>query len=174
MTNKIEERCCCGKYTCSQDEDVVYNNIQHQMLGKKQGYNPYCGPIYLHELDQLHSDLTDLQKKLDFTETLRSALQHTIWELLDSIDYNIFYCLAHTHKNRVDEAMCSAKFQITEFKKKLETTKQALQKIANPISFMREEAEKNGYKLDGVMAIKLSEDHNYLKEIARQAIEKVE
>ena len=41
-----------------------------------------------------------------------------------------------------------------------------LKNIANPISYMQEQAEKDGCKLNGQMAISLSEDANYLKGLA--------
>ena len=46
----------------------------------------------------------------------------------------------------------------------------ALRKIANPIAWMRQDAEAQGMKLNGAMAITLAEDHNYLKQIAESAL----
>lgn len=54
-----------------------------------------------------------------------------------------------------------------------EKTKQlidALEKIANPIKYIRQEAEKEGGALNGVMAIQISNDANYLKGIAQAAL----
>lgn len=50
--------------------------------------------------------------------------------------------------------------------------KKALEKIKEPIKFFRAEAEATGCKLDGMMAIQLSDNANYLKEIAEKALEK--
>jgi hypothetical protein len=47
---------------------------------------------------------------------------------------------------------------------------EALAKIADPIGYMRKEAELIGGKLDGRMAVELSDSANYLKEIARDAL----
>jgi len=47
----------------------------------------------------------------------------------------------------------------------------ALKKIANPIPYMRKEAESSGCALDGIMAIRLSEDPHYYREIAQKAID---
>ena len=41
-----------------------------------------------------------------------------------------------------------------------------LKNIANPINYMQEQAEKDGCKLNGQMAVSLSEDANYLKGLA--------
>ena len=49
----------------------------------------------------------------------------------------------------------------------------ALQKIANPIKYLQDEAEKDGAKLDGYMAIQLTEDANFYQEIARKALEEI-
>ncbi len=47
---------------------------------------------------------------------------------------------------------------------------EALEKIENPIKWLQIEAEKNGYELNGDMAIQTSNDANYLKGIARTAL----
>ena len=52
----------------------------------------------------------------------------------------------------------------------IEKYKDALEKIANPIGWMQNDAEKRGLRLDGMWAIKLAEDHNYLREIASKAL----
>ena len=46
----------------------------------------------------------------------------------------------------------------------------ALQRIINPIKFMTEDAKRDGMLLNGQMAVQLSEDHNYLKQIAKEAL----
>lgn len=46
----------------------------------------------------------------------------------------------------------------------------ALEKISNPINFLQEEAAKLGGKLDGKMAIEISNDAATLKEWARKAL----
>lgn len=49
----------------------------------------------------------------------------------------------------------------------------ALKKIANPIQYLQEEAEKEGAKLDGYMAIQLIKDANFYQEIARKALKEL-
>lgn len=52
---------------------------------------------------------------------------------------------------------------------KLQIALQALKDIIDPIgSFQR--GLKEGETINGLMAIRLSEDHNYLKEIAQKAL----
>jgi hypothetical protein len=46
----------------------------------------------------------------------------------------------------------------------------ALAEISDPISFMRKRAEAEGNMLNGQMAVTLSQDHNFLKSIARAAL----
>lgn len=46
----------------------------------------------------------------------------------------------------------------------------ALDEIASPIPFMHKRAEAEGGKLDGRMAVELSDDANFLKAIAREAL----
>jgi uncharacterized protein with ACT and thioredoxin-like domain len=49
----------------------------------------------------------------------------------------------------------------------------ALEKITNPIKYLQEEAEKDGAKLNGYMAIEITKDANFYKEIARKALEEI-
>ena len=49
-----------------------------------------------------------------------------------------------------------------------------LERIANPIKYLQEEAEKDGSKLDGAMAIQLSKDANWLQSLAEQAIKEIQ
>lgn len=51
--------------------------------------------------------------------------------------------------------------------------KTALWKIANPIAHLQQEAEKEGGKLDGAGAIYLSNNANWLQEIARKALQEL-
>lgn len=51
---------------------------------------------------------------------------------------------------------------------------EALYKIANTISYLQEEAEKEGNKLDGMAAISLANDSNWLRSIAQKALTQVE
>jgi len=60
-----------------------------------------------------------------------------------------------------------------EWDKKLEIAVQALNDVIDPISKMNRELEE-GYRLDGQMAIKLSQDPNYLREIAKTALSEIE
>ena len=55
--------------------------------------------------------------------------------------------------------------------KRIMELEKALKKIANPIPYMRKEAESSGCALDGMMAIRLSEDPHYYREIAQKAID---
>jgi hypothetical protein len=49
--------------------------------------------------------------------------------------------------------------------------KEALEYIQNPIKKFQEDADRDGMKLDGCMAVALSKDPVFLQEIARKAIE---
>jgi len=49
----------------------------------------------------------------------------------------------------------------------------ALKKIANPIQYLQEEAEKEGAKLDGYMAVQLTKDANFYQEIAIKALKEL-
>ena len=58
-------------------------------------------------------------------------------------------------------------------KSKLAIAKEALEEIADPISFMQKRAEAEGSQIDGRMAIALSGDPNFLKAIARNTLKKL-
>ena len=47
-----------------------------------------------------------------------------------------------------------------------ETAEDCLKQIADPINHLRKQAEKEDCVLDGMMAVKITEDHNYLKQLA--------
>ena len=49
----------------------------------------------------------------------------------------------------------------------------ALQKIANPIKYLQDEAEKEGAKLDGYIAIQLTKSANFYVEIAYKALQEI-
>lgn len=68
-------------------------------------------------------------------------------------------------------AMESYRTQSTEVKTQgPEELLEALQKIQNPVAYLQNSL-KEGERLDGVMAVALSNDANWLKEIARKAID---
>lgn len=50
--------------------------------------------------------------------------------------------------------------------------KQALHDIANPIEYLKRLTKEAGpeYRLDGVMAVKLASDPNFLRSIAEKAL----
>ena len=63
--------------------------------------------------------------------------------------------------------------QIKQLQAQLELCREALDEIANPISYMRKEAEEQGCQLDGGIAIMLGENASYLKGIAIKALSSI-
>lgn len=57
-------------------------------------------------------------------------------------------------------------------KQNIKKLKLALQKIADPIQYLREEADKTGATLNGDYAVRIANDALWLKDIARQALKK--
>lgn len=53
-----------------------------------------------------------------------------------------------------------------------EILKTALEEIVDPIKFMRKRLQPDE-RLNGTMAVLISQDHNHLKQIAKDALEKV-
>ncbi len=49
----------------------------------------------------------------------------------------------------------------------------ALRKIAYPISYLQEEATKEGAKLDGQFAVQLSKDPQWLRSIAEDCLKEI-
>jgi hypothetical protein len=49
----------------------------------------------------------------------------------------------------------------------------ALDKIAHPIKYLQSEAEKEGAKIDGYMAIQITQDANFYQEIADKALKAI-
>lgn len=56
--------------------------------------------------------------------------------------------------------------------KELETAKLALKEIINPVHYMQERLQK-GESLNGLMAIQLAKDPEYLRNIAKKALEEI-
>jgi hypothetical protein len=56
-----------------------------------------------------------------------------------------------------------------EKQKEIDRLKEGLKEIVSPILFMQDRLQE-GEKLNGMMAIQLSEDPNYLKEIAKKVL----
>lgn len=50
---------------------------------------------------------------------------------------------------------------------------EALNKIAFPIKYLQEEAEAHGGRINHI-ALELSQDHNWLKSIAKEALDRIE
>jgi hypothetical protein len=74
---------------------------------------------------------------------------------------------------QLDEHVTTAVNSVTaSLRARMDILEEALEKIVDPIKFLREEAEKNGNTLDGTMTIKLTENHNYLRNIAVLALKR--
>jgi hypothetical protein len=63
----------------------------------------------------------------------------------------------------------SLTYKISNYKDEIKKYKESLKEIESPISFMRNRLQE-GEELNGIMAIELSKDHNYLKGIARKVL----
>lgn len=64
----------------------------------------------------------------------------------------------------------------TDDKKMSEVNKlaiEALEQIANPMKYLRDEAEKDGCILDGYMAMQLINNANFYRDIASKALDKI-
>ena len=59
-------------------------------------------------------------------------------------------------------------------KKQMKKLIKALQDIANPLARLTKEAERDGDHLHGMMAVRIANDPNYLKKIAKDALKEVE
>lgn len=51
--------------------------------------------------------------------------------------------------------------------------KKALERIADPVRFLQEKAEREGRVLDGMMAYQLTNDPRYLRNIAKEVLREV-
>lgn len=69
-------------------------------------------------------------------------------------------------KNKLGKSKKLTKQQL--YIQKLEN---ALERISDPIYWMRLDAEQQGYKLDGHAAFSLSNDPAYLRDIAKRALD---
>lgn len=51
---------------------------------------------------------------------------------------------------------------------------EALEKIANPIKYLQEEAKLNNATIDGLTAVAIMKDYNFYQEIARKVLREIE
>lgn len=76
----------------------------------------------------------------------------------------------HSEKERLIQLNKNFQLICNDCPYDLLVTSQALRDIIDPVSKMKRELKSNE-QLNGVQAVKLSEDHNYLKSIAKNALE---
>lgn len=79
-------KCCCGKFTCSQDEDFILNDTRHQMLCKVQAYHPFCGSVISHKLAEAQAEIERLKKENERLTGLIDTLRRDINSALALID----------------------------------------------------------------------------------------
>jgi hypothetical protein len=82
-----------------------------------------------------------------------------------------FDTLADVIKESITEGKYSQNNKVKQLTERIKVLEDALNKIANPIIYLQSKAEKEGSKLDGLMAIEFSNSAICLKEIARAALE---
>lgn len=61
------------------------------------------------------------------------------------------------------------KLTTTKLETEIERLRGALESIANPIGYMIKTMPE-GHKLDGMMAVMMSQNHNYLQNLAKDAL----
>lgn len=66
---------------------------------------------------------------------------------------------------------CNNYYKLKEQNEKL---KEALEKIQNPVLYLQKQAEASGAKIDGLMAVALSKDCEWLKNIAYETLKSCE
>ena len=57
--------------------------------------------------------------------------------------------------------------------KDLETAIEALNNIVNPIGYIKNEARKDGYSINGYMAVEVTNKAQFYKDIAEEALMKI-
>lgn len=60
--------------------------------------------------------------------------------------------------------------EIARLRAEVERLREGLEDIVHPIVKLKQEADRSGVKLSGVAALSISNDANYLKNIARAAL----
>jgi hypothetical protein len=91
--------------------------------------------------------------------------------VLDPEDNYVAWC-RYTERGAIVtcDSDASKAFKVYRHPSTAERYREALEEIAEPIKFMRQRAEAEGGKINGAMAVALSEDHQFLKSIALAAI----
>jgi hypothetical protein len=73
-----------------------------------------------------------------------------------------------------DPTICGKLYSIIQqLQSENERLKEAMDEILYPVKYMQKRAKESGGELNGVCAVMLSENHSYLKEIARKALHPV-
>lgn len=79
----------------------------------------------------------------------------------------------HLHsKSEIAVELARRDMKVESLERERDGLREALNEIANPIRYMRKTAEKEGSKLNSLMALELSNDPHYLKDIALKALAK--
>lgn len=115
------------------------------------------------------SFVLDLLDTIAAKDTQIAQLQAKIYQL-----GNCYTCKVSMQNEEWELIHETDKEEIARLQAQVEAAKKALDEIYNPIAYMRKEAEKEGNILSGSMALTLSDSANYLKEIARKALEAIE
>lgn len=65
-------------------------------------------------------------------------------------------------------------YERDKLKEQNEKLKEGLEKIQNPVLYLQKQAEASGAKMDGLMAVALSKDCEWLKNIAYETLKSCE
>ena len=102
-----------------------------------------------------------------------SKLRDDLYEALPSGELDAFELIKiiKSHITKLDELIELKKLRVADVSGQLAIS--ALEKIVNPIKYLQDEAEKDGARLNGYMAIEVTKDVNFYKEIARKALQEI-
>ena len=70
----------------------------------------------------------------------------------------------------LQEVLVEQRDEIARLRAEVERLREGLEDIVHPIVKLKQEADRSGVKLSGVAALSISNDANYLKNIARAAL----
>lgn len=124
--------------------------------------NPECDSMLVERLALLRDSRDRLQEELSVMTKNRDDCANVF-----KIDR------AHEMSGPAPECACPSCSLHHKFKAERDRLQEALREIAEPVPFMRKRAEAQGGKLNGHMAVILSDDANFLKAIAREALKDI-
>jgi regulator of replication initiation timing len=152
-----------------------YNNpcpCSSEWSHPQQDCTMYCDKYYAYLLTKDFNELEDrLRRKLDdWKEEVHRHIDEVVARIRENEQLQMELGEAQEEIEGYKQYNQAIKCANEELRADNERLREALERIAFPMRWFQKEAEKNGAKFNGAVALAFSDDANYLKTIAQNAL----